>query len=146
MRTTSSTRKIQTSYPSNINNAGTANDNEVHIYYRNSTYDKVQDNNISDFTMVADQISSVDVNYYKPIKGIPICNQLSPCPYYMPDDFVLIQAEVNPGATIFAVGDTVTIGSSETYTVITADNETFQTGLDNDSGNSANGMLFCARN
>ena len=64
----------------------------------------------------------------------------------MPDDFVLIQAEVNPGATIFAVGDTVTIGSSETYTVITADNETFQTGLDNDSGNSANGMLFCARN
>ena len=145
-RTTSNNRQIQTSYPSNINNAGTSNDNEVHIYYRNSTYDKVQDNNITDFTMVADQIASVDVNYYKPIKGIPICNQLSPCPYYMPDDFVLIQAEVNPGATTFAVGDIVTIGSSETYTVITADNETFQTGLDNDTGNSANGMLFCARN
>ena len=64
----------------------------------------------------------------------------------MPDDFVFIQAEVSPGATTFAVGDTVTIDSSETYTVITADNETFQTGLDNDTGNSANGMLFCARN
>ena len=48
----------------------------------------------------------------------------------MPDDFVLIQAEVSPGATTFAVGDTVTIDSSETYTVITADNETFQDGLD----------------
>ena len=83
---------------------------------------------------------------YKPIKGIPICNQLSPCPYYMPDDFVFIQAEVSPGATIFAVGDTVTIDSSETYTVITADNETFQDGLDGTSNNSANGMLFCARN
>ena len=58
----------------------------------------------------------------------------------------MIQAEVSPGATTFAVGDTVTIDSGEIYTVIIADNETFQTGLDNDSGNSANGMLFCARN
>ena len=145
-RTTSNNRKIETTYPSNINYAGTANDNEVHIYYRNSTYDKVDNNSISNFQIASDQISSVGVNYYKPIKGIPICNQLSPCPYYIPDDFVLIQAEVSPGATTFAVGDTVTIGTSETYTVITADNQTFQTGLDNVNGNSANGMLFCARN
>ena len=40
----------------------------------------------------------------------------------------------------------MTIDTGETYTVITADNETFQTGLDNDNNNSANGMLFCARN
>ena len=64
----------------------------------------------------------------------------------MPDDFVFIQAEVSPGATTFAVGDTVTIDTSETYTVIMADNQTFQDGLDGTSSNSANGMLFCARN
>ena len=146
-RTTGSNRKIETTYASNINWAGnTSSENDVHIYYRNSTYDKYQDSSISNFQIASDQIASVDVSYYKPIKGIPICNQLSPCPYYMPDDFVLIQAEVSPGATTFAVGDTVTIDSSETYTVITADNETFQDGLDGTSNNSANGMLFCARN
>ena len=146
-RTTGSNRKIETTYASNINWAGnTSSENDVHIYYRNSTYDKYQDSSVANYQIASDQIASVDVNYYKPIKGIPICNQLSPCPYYMPDDFVFIQAEVSPGATTFAVGDTVTIDSSETYTVITADNETFQDGLDGTSNNSANGMLFCARN
>ena len=87
------------------------------------------------------------VNYYKPIKGIPICNQFSPCPYYIPDDFVFIQAEVAPGTVEFAVGDTVTIdpNGSEVYTVITADNTTNQTGLDGVANNTVNGMLFCAR-
>ena len=145
-RTTSNNRKIETTYPSNIHYSGTATENEIHIYYRNSTYDKYEDNSITTFQIVSDAIASVDVNYYKPIKGIPICNQLSPCPYYMPDDFVFIQAEVSPGATTFAVGDTVTIDTSETYTVIMADNQTFQDGLDGTSSNSANGMLFCARN
>ena len=145
-RTTSNNRKIETTYPSNINTSGTPTENEVHIYYRNSAYDKYQGSSVTNFQIASDEISSVDVNYYKPIKGIPICNQLSPCPYYMPDDFVFIQAEVSPGATQFKVGDTVTIDTGETYTVITADNETFQDGLDGTSNNSANGMLFCARN
>ena len=145
-RTTSNLRKIETRYPSNINYGGDVTENEVHIYYRNSTYDKFEDTVSNNFQIKTDTIASVDVNYYKPIKGIPICNQLSPCPYYMPDDFVFIQAEVSPGATLFAVGDTVTIDTSETYTVIIADNETFMTGLDGNTNNSANGMLFCARN
>ena len=64
----------------------------------------------------------------------------------MPDDFVFIQAEVSPGSVEFAVGDTVTIDSSESYTVIIADNQKDQDGLDSSQPNSfANGMLFCAR-
>tara|TARA_B100001989_G_scaffold10765_1_gene6887 strand:+ start:839 stop:3367 length:2529 start_codon:yes stop_codon:yes gene_type:complete len=136
---------IPSVYVSNIDYRTTNNSNEIYTYYRNSTYDKIS-GNIDDFQIKADWTNSVGVNYYKPIKGIPICNQLSPCPYYMPDDFVFIQAEVTPGSVEFAVGDTVTIDSSESYTVIIADNQKDQNGLDSSQPNSfANGMLFCAR-
>ena len=136
---------IPSVYVSNINYRIINNANEIYTYYRNSTYDKAY-GNIDDFQIKADWTNSVGVNYYKPIKGIPICNQLSPCPYYMPDDFVFIQAEVSPGSVEFAVGDTVTIDSSESYTVIIADNQKDQNGLDSSQPNSfANGMLFCAR-
>ena len=67
--------------------------------------------------------SSVGVQYYKPMKGLPVCGHLIPCPYYIPDDFVMIHAEVSPGATEFLPGDTVTIDAGEVYTVITADNK-----------------------
>jgi len=87
-------------------------------------------------------------NYNAVVKGIPLGANFIPVPYYMPDDFVLIQAEVNPGATEFRVGDTVNIGSSENYTVIIADNVQNISGLDGNtsSNNFANGILFCARN
>ena len=137
--------RIPSVYVSNIDHRITNNSNEIYTYYRNSTYDKAY-GNIDEFQIVSDLTKSVGVNYYKPIKGIPICNQFSPCPYYMPDDFVFIQAEVTPGSVEFAVGDTVTIDSSESYTVILADNEKDQDGLDSTQPNSfANGMLFCAR-
>ena len=136
---------VASSYVSNIDYRIVNNSNEIYTYYRNSTYDKAY-GYIDDFQIVSDLTNSVGVNYYKPIKGIPISNQLSPCPYYMPDDFVFIQAEVTPGSVEFAVGDTVTIDSSESYTVILADNQKDQNGLDSSQPNSfANGMLFCAR-
>ena len=139
------TNRLSSYYVSNIDYRITNNSNEIYTYYRNSTYDKAY-GYIDDFQIVSDLTNSVGVNYYKPIKGIPICNQLSPCPYYIPDDFVFIQAEVVPGSVEFAVGDTVTIDSSESYTVILADNEKDQDGLDSSQPNSfANGMLFCAR-
>ncbi len=137
--------RIPSVYVSNIDYRITNNSNEIYTYYRNSTYDKAY-GNIDEFQIKSDLWNSVGVNYYKPIKGIPICNQFSPCPYYMPDDFVFIQAEVAPGTVEFAVGDTVTIDSSESYTVILADNQKDQNGLDSSQPNSfANGMLFCAR-
>lgn len=70
------------------------------------------------------------------IKGIPLNPLLVPSPYYIPDDFVLIDFTYNiPNANI-QQGDTITISGSEVYTVITgAYNQTTTT----------RGILFCAR-
>ena len=76
------------------------------------------------------------VNHNAVIKGIPISSQIVPCPYYLPDDFVLIQFDhASPGQNIQQY-DTVTISGSEVYTVIDgAYNQT----------NRTRGILFCAR-
>ena len=93
----------------------------------------------------ANRIGTVGVGYHKPIKGLPINNSLVPCPFYMPDDYVMIQAEITPGATVFRPGDLITVSTSEEYTIIIADNYTNQTGLDGIANNTANGMIFAAR-
>ena len=63
-------------------------------------------------------------------------SQFVPCPYYLPDDFVLIQFDnAQPGQNIQQF-DTVTISGSEVYTVIDgAYNQTTRT----------RGILLCAR-
>ena len=121
---------------------------EVFTYYRDQTLDKVTSNmghHTSHLLIANDDTNSVSTSaaYYRPIKGIPISNKLAPCPYYMPDDFVLIQAEVSPPATVFRSGDTVTVASGEVYTIIKADNQINQTGLG--GGQVAVGMIFAAR-
>jgi len=121
-----------------ICNIDTDNDeqSQSHImtYYRNSTYDR-------------NGTYAVDANadYYKPIKGIPIAHNMVPCPYYLPDDFVMLQFSTTPGATVFRPGDTVTVSPSEVYEVILAGYQTSQNGLDNVNNNSSIGMLFLAR-
>jgi len=74
--------------------------------------------------------------YNSVIKGIPINGNLIPCPYYMPDDFVLIDFKLSTSGQDIKQGDTVTISGSEVYTVIT--------GSYNKSNETA-GILFCAR-
>lgn len=117
-------------------NIDTSNDmnNEVITYYRNNTYDNYNGNSIDS-----------SANYYKPIKGLPISNKLLPCPYYMPDDFVLLQVATTPGLVAFRVGDTVTVSGSEVYEIIEASYQSQQNGLDNVNNNSTIGMLFMAR-
>ena len=117
-------------------NIDTNNDmsNEVITYYRNNTYDNYNGNSIDS-----------SANYYKPIKGLPISNKLLPCPYYMPDDFVLLQVATTPGLVAFRVGDTVTVSGSEVYEIIEASYQSQQNGLDNVGNNSTIGMLFMAR-
>ena len=70
-------------YPSEI----TAN--ERRHYYRNNV--KLQsfrgDPHFSDYTQKAPD----SLNYNAVIKGLPLTSQFVPCPYYLPDDFVLIQ-------------------------------------------------------
>ena len=103
-------------------------------YYRNSTYDQYNGNSVNPAA-----------DYYKPIKGIPVAHNMVPCPYYLPDDFVMLQFSTTPGATVFRPGDTVTVSASEIYEVVLAGYQTSQNGLDNVDNNSSMGMLFLAR-
>tara|TARA_B100000925_G_C21597274_1_gene298872 strand:- start:117 stop:512 length:396 start_codon:yes stop_codon:yes gene_type:complete len=107
----------------------------VVTYYRNSTYDKHDGNSVSS-----------SANYYKPMKGIPVCNNIMPVPYYLPDDFVLLQVTTTPDQVDFKPGDKVIITAGvEEYEIIYASYEIQQTGLDGTSSGSTIGMLFMAR-
>lgn len=119
-------------------------------YYRNSQYDTatytIPNNyadNLNDYTTTYSVPSAV--NFYKPLKGIPLNTLLAPCPYYLPDDFVTIPFVVSPGATVFRVGDTITVSPSEIYEVVTATVSTLQTTYDGVSQNTSKGIAFCAR-
>jgi len=75
-------------------------------------------------------------NYNAVIKGIPLSTGMVPCPYYIPDDFVLIDFSYDyPNANI-QQWDTVTISGSEIYTVITGSYS---------NATKTQGILFCAR-
>jgi hypothetical protein len=79
---------------------------------------------------------STDANFNAVIKGIPLNPNLVPCPYYLPDDFVLIDFDYATPSANIQQGDTITISGSEVYTIITASyNQTTRT----------RGILFCAR-
>ena len=130
----SSNPNLFTTFDCNIDTDNSTVTNRVMTYYRNSSYDQYLSNSVSS-----------SANYYKPIKGIPICNQVMPVPYYLPDDFVLLQVATTPGLVAFRTGDTVTISGSEVYEIIIASYESQQNGLDNVDNNSTIGMLFMAR-
>ena len=112
---------VTTTFESNVYRRNKSNSNS-RIYYRNNSTDAIPVGANSDFNAV--------------IKGIPLSTQMIPCPYYLPDDFVLIAFDyATPGANI-QQGDTITISGSEVYTVITGSyNQTTRT----------RGILFCAR-
>lgn len=119
-------------------------------YYRNSTYDKASNTyanstNDNKNDVVSTHSVASEANFYKPFKGIPLSNNLMPCPYYLPDDFVAIQFAVNPGATAFNYGDTITVNGSEIYEIIQVDYTTNVTSLDGVTGNTSQGIAFCAR-
>ena len=70
------------------------------------------------------------------IKGIPINAGMVPCPYYIPDDFCLIDLKLDQSEQNIRQGDTITVSGSEVYKVITgAYNKNQET----------NGIFFCAR-
>tara|TARA_B100001250_G_scaffold26476_1_gene21879 strand:- start:6151 stop:8622 length:2472 start_codon:yes stop_codon:yes gene_type:complete len=127
----------------------TSSDNpHIQTYFRDSDFDKINrpwTDQYNWFLGDRETVLATDTDYYRPIKGLPITNRFAPCPYYMPDSFVMIQAAVQPGKTHFRPGDIVEISTSEKYTVIVADQTFDQQGLDSISGNTSRGMLFCAR-
>ena len=70
---------------------------------------------------------------------------MSPIPYTLPDDFVLLQVSTSPGQTNFRPGDTITISASEVYEVVRAAWSTNQNSLDNLDDSSSMGTLLLAR-
>ena len=144
LRNTTGLSTIETRYGTNIDRSNNNEEDNVYQYYRIDAYDKVVSND-DDIQVKVNGTKSPGVSYYKPLKGLPISNHIVPCPYYIPDDFVIIQAAVTPGATEFRVGDTITVSGSEVYTIITADEYNDQTGLDGITNNTACGVIFAAR-
>jgi hypothetical protein len=113
------------------------------FYYRNSDIDK-----ISSATSSANQTTGVSAtsDYYRPVKGIPLQSNLVPCPYYLPDDFVLIHIGASPGDTEYRQGDTITVISGvEVYQIIYACYNQAEYDYDEAASNLVNGVLLCAR-
>lgn len=79
---------------------------------------------------------SPEANFNAVIKGVPLNGNLLPMPYYIPDDFVLIQFYYNAASANIQQGDTITISPSEVYKVI--DGSYSQSTV-------TRGVLFCAR-
>ena len=127
--TSSSYARARDRWQANIHTDNDYGSKGILQYYRNHVYDKTD--------------SSMD--YYRPIKGIPLMNCFAPCPYYLPDDFVMIQIASTPGLTAYTTGDTITISGSEKYEIIVANVENSVQGLDGVSSGSTIGMAFCAR-
>ena len=105
-------------------------DRSPRTYYRDNTSDRSKGG-----YSYQNSVSS-NANFNAVIKGLALNGNLIPVPYYIPDDFVLIDFDyASPSANI-QQGDTVTISGSEVYTVITGSyNQTTRT----------RGILFCAR-
>lgn len=129
----------QTSYTnstgaeSGMGNYKTPNSNQATIFTRNGG---VKNNGVlttSDATYGNRYPITV---YTSVIKGIPINGNLIPCPYYMPDDFVVIDFKLTASGQDIKQGDTITISGSEIYTVITGSYNKY---------NETAGILFCAR-
>ena len=115
-----------TNYESSL--FGQENSEDLTFYTRTPSNSLGGDNNV-------DSLDS-NVFYNAVIKGLPLATQIAPCPYYLPDDFVLIDFQINTPSVNVQQGDTITISGSEVYTVITASyNQTTTT----------RGIAFCAR-
>ena len=113
--------------------------------YESSIYPQSSIDEVSFYTRTANNSTGGDASsqtlnsntfHNAVIKGLPLCAQMAPCPYYLPDDFVLIDFQINTPSANVQQGDTITISGSEVYTIITASyNQTTTT----------RGIAFCAR-
>ena len=113
-------------------NTGATTNQDGRLYYRNATYDLplygTSQTNLA-------RINS-SANYNAVVKGIPINGHMLPVPYYMPEDFALLDFHYTSPSANIQQGDTITISGSEVYTVIT--------GIYNQT-TTTKGLLFCAR-
>jgi hypothetical protein len=127
---------VDTDYGSTSLDTEFGSSSNVHIYTRSNldhTYRSVggQYNNDYAQTRLANA-----TNFNAVIKGIPLSAKVAPVPYYLPNDFAMIDFDVATPAANIQQGDTITVSASEIYTVITGSyNQEDRT----------RGILFCAR-
>ena len=119
-------------------------------YFRHDDYDERQYSDPSNSSGNAnDFVGKLGVgsasNFYRPLKGLPLAMGLAPQPYYMPDDFVCIMFNINPGQVIVSPGDTIEISPSEVYEVICRSYVNSATSYDGVSQNTTKGIVFAAR-
>lgn len=120
---------VDTIYSSNELNVGSTQTQNVRFYFRNDRMNFINESSRK-FKL------SSNINYNAVIKTIPLNNSLIPSPYYIPDDFVLINFQIDAPSVNIQQGDTITISGSEVYTVIQG--AYYQTGV-------TAGVLFCGR-
>jgi len=126
---------LRTSYKSNTYPQEVDTGFSSRIYYRSVSNSPIRSSGGSSQLTGNDSISS-NADFNGVIKGIPLSTIMIPCPYYLPDDFVLIDFDLGSPSANIQQGDTITISGSEVYTVITGSyNQTTRT----------RGILFCAR-
>lgn len=152
--------KIRYNVTHNFFRSDVAHDNTVIPYFRENTYDDMTytkfqyyDKNLNDaitagsedgFVGGSQEVSS-SVNYYKPIKGLPLSINLAPIPYYLPDDFVVIPFDITPGQADVRVGDTITVSASEVYEVVHYSYTQLDESYDGINDNRTIGVVFAAR-
>ena len=90
----------------------------------------------SNGTFYAKQQLPTSTNFNAVIKGLPLSVKIAPVPYYLPNDFAMIDFDVATPQANIQQGDTITVSNQEVYTVIT--------GSYNQTGRTR-GILFCAR-
>lgn len=95
--------------------------------------DVMRDNDGNVYDEIDPSVSSNNI-----IKNLPLSSKMMPCPYYLPDDFAVIQFEYNQIYANIQRGDRVTISGSEVWEVIDGSYDT------NESSRTV-GILFCGR-
>ena len=114
-----------------VQSDNTVGGSDIRVYNRD-----VREDNVRTADFYTNSLLDDELQFNAVIKGMPMNSKLVPCPYYMPDDFALIDFRYNLGGVNIQQGDTVTISGSEVYEVIVASyNQTTVT----------RGLLFCAR-
>jgi len=102
----------------------------------NAIYARTSTNYKAVYPTTSSEISPTELDYNAVVKGIPVCSKMIPCPYYLPDDFVMIDFKYAASETNFTQGDTITISGSEVYEIIHASYNQYT---------ETSGIAFCAR-
>ena len=126
---------VITSYSSTSATTLTGSSEHVKIYTR-SNLDHTYRGKGGQLGEYAEATLENSTNFNAVIKGIPLSVKMAPVPYYLPDDFAMIDFDVATPSANIQQGDTITVSGTEVYTVISGSyNQVDRT----------RGILFCAR-